>query len=245
MEWTDDGIILGVRRHGEANAIVELLTAAHGRHLGLVRGGASRRHAPSLQPGNGVRATWRARLDEHLGTYTIEVTQARADRLMERAHSAFALGHMAALVRLLPERDPHPELYGLLDDIAEHLSEASLAGMMVARFELVMLSELGFGLELDRCAATGGRNDLLYVSPKSGRAVSAAAGEPWRGQLLDLPYFLVGEVPELPGSKEIDAAFVLTGFFLARRAFEPRGLSMPETRAAFLAALARERVNAG
>lgn len=245
MEWTDDGIILGVRRHGEGNAIVELLTAAHGRHLGLVRGGGSRRHAPALQPGNGVRATWRARLDEHLGTYTMEVTRTRADRLMDRAHAAFALGHMAGLVRLLPERDPHPELYGLFDDIAEHLEEATLAGMMVARFELVMLSELGFGLELDRCAATGGRNDLLYVSPKSGRAVSAAAGEPWRGQLLDLPYFLVGDVPELPGPTEIDAAFALTGFFLSRRAFEPRGLSMPETRAAFLAALARERAAIG
>jgi DNA repair protein RecO (recombination protein O) len=244
MEWTDDGIILGVRRHGEGNAIVELLTAAHGRHLGLVRGGASRRHAPSLQPGNAVRATWRARLDEHLGSYAIEVTRARADRLMDHAHAAFALGHMAALVRLLPERDPHPELYGLFDEMVEQLDAASLAGMMVARFELVMLSELGFGLELDRCAATGGRNDLLYVSPKSGRAVSASAGEPWRGQLLDLPYFLVGEVAELPGAKEIDAAFALTGFFLARRAFEPRGLSMPETRAAFLAALARERASA-
>lgn len=245
MEWTDDGIILGVRRHGEGNAIVELLTAAHGRHLGLVRGGASRRQAPALQPGNAVRATWRARLDEHLGAYTLEVTRARADRLMGHAHAVFALGHMAALVRLLPERDPHPELYGLFDDIAEQLDAASLAGMMVARFELVMLSELGFGLELDRCAATGGRNDLLYVSPKSGRAVSAAAGEPWRGQLLDLPYFLVGDVAELPTTRDIDAAFALTGFFLARRAFEPRGLAMPETRAAFLAALARERASIG
>lgn len=242
MDWTDDGIILGVRRHGESSAILELLTAAHGRHLGLVRGGASRRHAPSLQPGNVVRATWHARLDEHLGTYTVEVTQAHAGRLMARAHAAYALGHIGALIRLLPERDPHATLYAMLETAMEHLDEPSLAGMMMARFELVMLSELGFGLELDRCAATGGRNDLLYVSPKTGRAVSAEAGEPWRGKLLDLPYFLVGEVAEVPRPGDIDAAFALTGHFLARRAFEPRGLSLPETRAAFLAAIARERV---
>ena len=241
MEWIDDGIILGLRRHGEGNAIVELLTAAHGRHLGLVRGGGSRRQAPALQPGNGVRATWRARLDEHLGSFVIEATRARADRLMGSAHAAYAFAHLAAMVRMLPERDPHPDLHDTLDFVLEHLAEPDMAGMLVARFELMMLSELGFGLELDRCAATGGRNDLLYVSPKSGRAVSRDAGEPWRTQLLALPYFLVGEVAEVPAAGDVDAAFELTGFFLARRVFEPRGLPMPETRAAFLASIGRLR----
>lgn len=240
MEWTDDGIILGVRRHGESGAIVELLTASHGRHLGLVRGGASRRHAAALQPGNAVRATWRARLDEHLGSYAMEVTQARAGALMEKAHAVYALGHLSALVRLLPERDPHDGLFTLLDATMTRLDEPGLAGMMVARFELVMLAELGFGLELDRCAATGGRNDLLYVSPKTGRAVSASAGEPWRDRLFALPFFLIGDVAETPRRAEIEAAFALTGHFLARDAFEPRGLPLPETRAAFLAALMRE-----
>jgi len=239
MEWVDEGIIIGLRRHGEANAIVELMTAAHGRHLGLVRGGGSRRQAASLQPGNSVHATWRARLDEHLGAFTLEVISARAERLMTRPVSSFAFAHVGALLRLLPERDPHPELHAVLDMMTEHLDESRLAGMLVARFELMMLSELGFGLDLSSCAATGGRNDLLYVSPKSGRAVSRVAGEPWRDQLFDLPYFLVGEVAEPPSAADVRAAFALTGHFLARRVFEPRGLTLPEARGALLAGLSR------
>ncbi|MCK0208618.1 DNA repair protein RecO [Starkeya koreensis] len=241
MEWSDEGIILGLRRHGEANAIVELMTAEHGRHLGLVRGGASRRQAAGLQPGNGVRVVWRARLDEHLGAFALEVTAPRAARLMEHAHSAFALSHVGSLLRLLPERDPHPALHRALEAVVEHLDEARLTGMLIARLELMMLSELGFGLDLESCAATGGRNDLLYVSPKSGRAVSRDAGEPWRSQLLDLPYFLVGEVAEPPSRDDVHAAFELTGFFLARRVFEPRGLTLPDARAAMRAALLRAR----
>jgi len=239
MEWTDDGIILGLRRHGEANAIVELLTANHGRHLGLVRGGGSRRQTPGLQPGNGVRVVWRARLDEHLGAFAIEVTTPRADRLMAHAHSSFAISHLGSLIRLLPERDPHPELHAVLDAIVEHLDEPSIAGMMLARFELLMLSVLGFGLDLESCAATGGRNDLLYVSPKSGRAVSRDAGEPWRQQLLDLPFFLIADVAEPPTARDLNAAFELTGYFLSRRVFEPRGAAMPDSRAALLVSLLR------
>lgn len=240
MEWTDEGIILGLRRHGEANAIVEVLTARHGRHLGLVRGGGSRRQAPALQPGNGVHLAWRARLDEHLGTFVVEVTQARAEGLMTSAHSAFAISHIGSLIRLLPERDPHPELYETLVEIVENLAEPALAGMLVARLELTMLAELGFGLDLESCAATGGRNDLLYVSPKSGRAVSREAGEPWRQQLFDLPYFLIGRVAEPPGAEKLRAAFDLTGHFLARRVFDPRGVPLPESRAAFLHAVLRD-----
>ncbi|MCS0503498.1 DNA repair protein RecO [Ancylobacter mangrovi] len=239
MEWTDEGVIIGVRRHGEANAIVELLTRAHGRHLGIVRGGGSRRQAATLQPGNSVRAVWRARLDEHLGSFTLELTAARAGELMAQAHSAFALAHVSALLRLLPERDPHGDLHGLVETMTEHLGEVRLTGMLVARFELMMLAELGFGLDLTRCAATGGRNDLLYVSPRSGRAVSREAGEPWRQQLLDLPYFLVGEVAAPPSAGDVDAAFALTGHFLARRIFEPRGQALPDSRAALLGALKR------
>ncbi|HSI39617.1 MAG TPA: DNA repair protein RecO [Xanthobacteraceae bacterium] len=239
MEWVDDGIVLGVRRHGEGNAIVELMTAAHGRHLGLVRGGSSRRQAPLIQPGNGVRATWRARIDEQLGAYVLEATRSRSDRLMAHAHAAFGFQHVSALVRLLPERDPHPALHAVLDVIVDRLDDAHLAGPLVARFELLMLSELGFGLELDQCAVTGGRNDLLYVSPKTGRAVSRDIGEPWQRQLLALPFFLVGEPSEMPAGADLAAAFDLTGYFLLRRVFEPRGLAMPDTRAAFIGALAR------
>lgn len=239
MEWTDEGIILGVRRHGETNAIVELMTAEHGRHLGVVRGGASRRQAASLQQGNGVRAIWRARIDEHLGSFTLEVSDARAATVMGEAHAAFGFAHMAALLRLLPERDPHPELHAALSTFTEHLQHPALAGMMVARFELMMLAELGFGLDLASCAATGGRNDLLYVSPRSGRAVSRDAGEPWRAQLFDLPYFLIAEVAEPPATEDLEAAFRLTGHFLQQRVLEPRGLCLAEARDSLLTALAR------
>src|SRR5256885_16204562 len=115
MEWTDEGMVLGVRRHGESSAIVELLTREHGRHLGLVRGGTSSRMRPLLQPGNSVRSVWRARLDEHLGTYTIEGTQLRAGSLLASSHAVYGVTHLAALVRLLPERDPHEDIYEMLE----------------------------------------------------------------------------------------------------------------------------------
>jgi DNA repair protein RecO (recombination protein O) len=238
MEWTDEGVILGVRRHGETSAIIELMTPAHGRHLGLVRGGVSRRMKPYLQPGNSVRATWRARLDEHLGNYTIEGTTLRADRLMASAAASYCMQTLGALLRLLPERDPHLPLYDALCLIVDHLDEPSIAAPLLVRFELQLLAELGFGLDLGECASTGEADELIYVSPKSGRAVSRAAGEPWKAQLLPLPGFLNGH-GRTAGAGEIAAGFALTEFFLLRRVYEPRGLAPPESRAAFLAALAR------
>src|SRR5262249_34864520 len=192
MEWTDEGIVLGVRRHGETHALVELMTAANGRHLGLVRGGASHRLRPVLQPGNGVRATWRARLDEHLGYYTVEGAELRTERLMSSAAASYGIQTLAALLRLLPERDPHPEIYRALAAIADHLGEPDVASVLIVRFELALLAEFGFGLDLSRCAASGEEEGLAYVSPKSGRAVSGRAGEPWKERLLPLPAFLRG-----------------------------------------------------
>jgi DNA repair protein RecO (recombination protein O) len=238
MEWVDEGIVLGVRRHGETSAIVELMTPAHGRHLGLVRGGISRRMKPYLQPGNSVHAVWRARLDEHLGNYTIEGTALRADRLMASASASYAMQTLAALLRLLPERDPHLALYDALCLIVDHVDDPSIAAPLLVRFELKLLAELGFGLDLGECAATGEADELIYVSPKSGRAVSRAAGEPWKDQLLPLPGFLNGNRSSA-GAAEVAAGFALTEFFLLRRVYEPRGLSLPEARAAFLGALAR------
>src|SRR6201985_2174030 len=190
MEWSDDGIVLGVRRHGESSAIVELLTRAHGRHLGLVRGGAGSRMRPLLQPGNGVHAVWRARLDEHLGTYAIEGTRLRAAALLASSHAVYGVTHLAALARLLPERDPHEDIFELLEHTLDDFDEPGEAAVHLVRFELAMLSELGFGLDLDNCAATGETTDLIYVSPKSGGAVSRTAGAPWRDKLLRLPSFL-------------------------------------------------------
>ena len=193
MNWTDEGIVLGTRRHGEANAILEVMTRAHGRHLGLVRGGAGTRMRPVLQPGNVVRVAWRARLDEHLGHYVVEGLRLRAGDLMMAAHAAYGVTHLAALCRLLPERDPHELVHDTLAEILNHLDDRMFAAALIARFELQMLAEFGFGLDLDQCAATGATADLIYVSPKSGRAISRTAGEPWHERMLRLPAFLRGE----------------------------------------------------
>jgi DNA repair protein RecO (recombination protein O) len=240
MNWTDEGIIIGTRRHGETSLILELMTRGHGRHLGLVRGGRSRKRQPVLQPGNSVAATWRARLDEHLGNYTIEATAERAARLIEGASGLYALQALAGLLRLLPERDPHPHLYEGLAAIVDHLGDPLVAGGMVVRFELQLLDDLGFGLDLDQCAATGVNDNLAFVSPKTGRAVSLAAGEAYRDRLLPLPAFLLAPASESrPTAADLADAFRLTGYFLARHVYEPRGLVPPEARASLVALIGR------
>lgn len=239
MEWTDEGIVLGTRRHGEVNAILELLTRGHGRHLGLVRGGAGTRMRPILQPGNSLRATWRARLDEQLGTYSVEGLRLRTGSFLNTAHAVHAVTYLSALARLLPERDPHEGVFSMMEAILDHLDEAASAGAFVVRFELRMLSELGFGLDLASCAATGQESDLVYVSPRTGRAVSRAAGAAWRDRLLKLPTFLGGNVNASPSATELANGFALTGFFLERHVFEPRGLAAPDARAHFIAAVKR------
>ena len=241
MEWRDEGLIIGVRRHGEASTIVEAMTRAHGRHLGLVRGGRSARLRATLQPGNTVGLVWRARLDEHLGSFAVEPLTLRAGRLMGSALALAGINYLAALVRVLPERDPHETVYEAASLIAEALDSA-LAPTLIARFEAQILAECGFRLDLSRCAATGATDRLVYVSPKSGRAVSAEAGAPWRDRLLRLPPFLREGAPleARPSADEIAEAFRLTGFFLARALFSLRGEPLPDSRAAFLAAAARE-----
>ena len=238
MQWTDEGIVLGVKRHGEANAILELMTREHGRHLGLVRGGFGSRLKPVLQPGNTLNATWRARLDEHLGNYTVEGLSLRAASFFSVAHAIYGVTHLAALMRLLPERDPHASLYQALHEILGHLEDASLAAPMVVRFELQLLSELGFGLDLERCVATGASGDLIFVSPKSGRAVSRTAGEPWADRMLRLPVFL-RERDAKPAGHDLADGFALTGYFLTRHVLEARGLALGDERAHFIAALTR------
>jgi DNA repair protein RecO (recombination protein O) len=238
MQWTDEGIVLGVKRHGEASAILEMMTREHGRHLGLVRGGAGSRMRPVLQPGNALSVTWRARLDEHLGNYAVEGLDLRAGGYLSASHALYALTHLAALCRLLAEREPHAAVYAGLDALLRCLADAQAAAPLIARFELALLAELGFGLDLDACAATGTTADLVYVSPKSGRAVSRAAGEAYRDRLLRLPAFLREDIAPASTDDVIDA-FAITGFFLARHALEPRGLALPDARAYFLAAIAR------
>lgn len=240
MEWSDEGTVIGVRRHGENAVILEAMTRAHGRHLGLVRGGRSSRLQPVLQPGNAVALTWRARLDEHLGDYKVELVTSHAARLMAQPVALYGLATVAALLRLLPERDPHPGLYEGLLVLIEHLDEIGLAPALLVRFELAMLSELGYGLALERCAVTGLREDLSHVSPKSGKAVSRKAAEPYLDRLLALPAFLSeGQGARAPAPAAIAAGFALTGFFLRRDVYGPRGLQEPPERARLLELAAR------
>jgi DNA repair protein RecO (recombination protein O) len=190
-----------------------------------------------LQPGNSVGVTWRARIDEHLGHYAVEGLDLRAAAFLSYAHAVYGITYLAALCRLLPERDPHPQVFAELIALVDHIGERVQAAALVAHFELSLLADLGFGLDLAECAATGADSELVYVSPKSGRAVSRSAGEPWRDKLLHLPEFLRWSGGPLdPAINEIEAAFALTGFFLARDVFEPRGLALPESRQHFLSA---------
>jgi len=245
MEWNDEGTIIGVRRHGESAVILEAMTRDHGRHLGLVRGGRSAKQQPVLQPGNAVSLTWRARLDEHLGEYRVELLASHAARLIAAPVALYGLGTVSALLRLLPERDPHPGLHEALAVLIEHLDEAALAPALVVRFEVAMLSELGFGLDLARCAVTGSPDDLSHVSPKSGKAVSRKEAEPYRDRLLVLPPFLSeGQGARHPTSADLLAGFALTGHFLRRHLFEPRGLAEPPERARLVEFAARTAVNA-
>jgi len=233
MEWKDQGIILATRRHGETSLILELMTRAHGRHLGLVRGGRSRRRQPFLQPGNSLDVIWRARLDEHLGHYSAEPAVERASRLMDSASGIYAVQVLAGLLRLLPERDPHPELYDALAMSLDALETPAAAAELVVRFELAILNELGFGLDLTRCAATGATDDLAYVSPRTGRAVSREAGAAYREKLLPLPAFLLRRAE--PGAVDFRQAFALTGYFLHRHVYEPGGIAPPPARERLIA----------
>lgn len=241
MEWRDDALIIGARRHGETSVILELMTRGHGRHLGLVRGGRSRRLRPILQPGNLVAAQWRARLEDHLGALTIEPLAARAAQFLDRAAALNGVASLCALLRLLPERDPHADLFEMADAVAARLGDVrdfDVAALMMARFELALLGALGFGLDLHACALTGAQDDLAYVSPKSGRAVSRAAGAPWRDRLLPYPDFLRHE-SDAAAPGDLIAAFRLTGYFLARDVLNPRGVALPAARDLYIGALLR------
>lgn len=239
MEWADEGIVLGVRRLGESSVILEVMTRAHGRHAGVVRGGRSARMRPMLQPGNSVSLVWRARIEEQLGMYAVEAGQLRAARYMESALALNLLGAAVALVRLLPERDPHADVHDALALLADQVGDAAVGPGLLALFEMSLLSELGFGLDLSRCVATGVTTDLKYVSPKSGCAVCAVAGEPWRERLLPLPAFLSGALDAAPSPHDVLEALHVTGFFLTRNVYGPRGLPAPDGRERVIALLRR------
>lgn len=229
MEWTESGFIIGTRRHGETSLIVEAFAREHGRHLGLVKGGRGTRWRGVLQPANRVRLTWRARLSEHLGHYAVEAEALRAGEIMAEPLALAALNSLNAMIRLLPERDPHPPLYALYEAIVEALPNNGGWLGHLARFELMLLRDLGFGLDLESCAATGTHDELAYVSPKSGRAVSLSAGAPYKDKLFALPGFLRDETVMPDNVDDLIAAFRLTRFFRHRDVYAPRGLTPPES----------------
>ncbi len=228
MEWSDDAIVLSSRRHGEGSMIVQLLAREHGRSPGLARGGASARMRGVLQPGNEVRAVWRARLAEHLGSYSCELIRNHTAAWLDDARRLTAISAACALTEVaLPEREPHPALYEGLRALLHGL-DAEVWPAVFVRWELELLRELGYGLDLATCAVTGKTASLTYVSPRTGRAVSAAAGEPYRDRLLRLPGFLSGG-GQLTDT-DVAAGLDLTGYFLRRYVLEPANRAIPPAR---------------
>ena len=233
MQWSGNGLIIGVRRHGESSVIAEVMVEGRGRCLGLVRGGRSSKLSATLQPGNSVQVTWRARLEEHLGTFTLELTEARAAALIVDRMRLYAGQLVCDHLRLLPEHDPHDRLLGIAIRILNFEGSPHDLGITLARFELILLDELGFGLDLMSCAATGTTRDLTFVSPKSGRAVSTAAAEPYRDRLLKLPQFLISDAE--PTATDLADSFALTGHFLDLHVWMTRQIDAPATREALVA----------
>lgn len=243
MEWRDEGILISARRHGESSSIIEVLTREHGRHAGVVRGGGSRKMSPVLQPGAKLSLDWSARLEEHIGAFRVDPLPGRTAYIMADRGALAALGAMTALIRVcLPEREAHPALYARSLDLLDALGAEADWPQRYAVWELALLSELGFGLDLSCCVVSGGTDELIWVSPKSGRAVSRAAGLPWGDKLLPLPQFLRDgwEIGERAARGDLQAALGLTGWFLeARIAPTLHREKLPDARARAVEAILR------
>jgi DNA repair protein RecO (recombination protein O) len=238
MEWRDEGVLLSVRPHGESSAIIEVFTALHGRHAGVVRGGASRRVSPILQPGAQVSVTWRARLDDHIGVFLVEPLRSRTGVLGDRLALA-GLSSICALLHVaLAEREAHQSLWISSTGLLDALLVSPDWQLQYLRWEMLLLEEMGFGLDLTSCAVTGGRDDLAYVSPKTGRAVSRGAAGEWESRLLPLPVALLGQGPA--DAAEIAQGLALTGHFLLRELTPMlNGRPLPEARARLVDLLSR------
>ena len=233
MEWADQGIVLSARKHGESSIIATLLTEHHGRHAGLVRGGSGRRHRGTLQVGNLIRVTWRARLPEHLGNFTCELAQARTATVLSDGDRLAGFSAAAAVLdRSLPEREPLPDTYRALNELLDHIVASPEWPRAYVEWEIELLRELGFGLDLTQCAVTGRRDGLTHVSPRSGRAVTRDATGDYRHRLLPLPAFLTagdGD-SETPLASDIAAGLSLTGYFLEHHVFKPSNDRIPPAR---------------
>lgn len=245
MEWRDQGLVLSTRKHGESAVIASVLSPSQGRHLGLIRGGQSRRRQGILQPGNLVDAVWRARLEAHLGNYTLEPLHDFAAQVLEDPLRLKGLASaMALLDASLAEREAHAAVFhdtiALLRTMETPEEGPAMPPWTAAyvRWELKLLDCLGFGLDLTCCAATGAQDDLVYVSPRSGQAVCREAGAPYHEKLLPLPAFLLDDGADQPGEGDIAAGLRLTGYFLGRHHFAAEGRAMPASRVRFVDAFA-------
>ncbi|WP_176847169.1 DNA repair protein RecO [Roseicitreum antarcticum] len=238
MEWRDQGALLSVQRHGESAAIIEVFTENHGRHAGVVRGGGGRRMSPILQPGAQLDLVWRARLEDHIGAFTVEPIRQRAGHVMDDRLALMGLSATCSLLAaLLPEREAQPGLYAASIALLDHLGHDGWLPAYLA-WEMRLLEDSGYGLDLTRCAVTGGHEDLAYVSPRTGRAVSRAGAGDWAARLLPLPECLLGQGPA--DLDDICAGLRLTGHFLAAAQAQTRAnRPLPEARARFVDALAR------
>lgn len=239
IDWRDEGAVLSVRPHGETAVIAEVFTAMHGRHAGVVRGGVSRRLAPVLQPGAQVAVVWKARLDAHLGSFTVEPLRSRAALVMDDRVALAGLNAVVGLLgTVLPERAAHPPLYDRTVALLDLLGHEDVWPLAYLRWELALLEEMGFALDLSRCAVTGAVENLVHVSPRSGRAVSAAAAGEWADRLLPLPPVLRGQGEA--GDGDIVAALATTGWFIEHRLVRGAGgRPLPAARGRLLDALAR------
>lgn len=239
MDWREEGILLSLRRHGETSAIIDVFTETHGRHAGVVRGGASRKIAPVLQPGAQLDLTWRARLEDHIGAFTVEPVRSRAAAVMGSRLSLAGMNAVAALLLFcLPEREVHQRLYRRTEQLLDLLGQDEVWPLAYLHWELALLDVMGFGLDLSCCAVTGTTETLAYVSPKSGRAVSRRGAGEWAERLLPLPSCLLGrgEAPD----DEVVQGLALTGYFLSDRV--AAGLmhkALPEARQRFVDAFKR------
>lgn len=233
MEFQDQGIIISLRKYGEFDAVIDVLTADHGRHAGLVKGGMGRRQRGTLQPGNEVILYWRGRLESQLGTYRVELHNARSASFLDYPSKLGVLNSVCAILSTcLAERERHRALYEglqILLDTLEHVDmQPENWGALLVRWEIGLLSELGFGLDLSCCAATGVTDDLIYVSPKSGRAVSREAGQPYHDKLLTLPLFLTGSGKI--SAHDIRDGLRLSEYFLERHVLYPHNKKIPQAR---------------
>ena len=229
MEWQDDAFVLSARAHGETGAIVELLTEVHGKFAAHVAGGASRKMKPFLQPGAKVIAHYRSRVSEQLGSASLEPVGEGPASLFDDALALAGLASAASVAAALPEREPHPGAFHALEALIAALAQPDIWPAVYVRFEAGLLQDLGFELDLSKCTVTGSTDDLIYVSPRTGRAVSREAGEPYKDRLLRLPPFLLSAQGGLADG-DIGAGLDLTGHFLESHVFGPMNKPLPPAR---------------